>query len=159
MNANSAHSGSKFNSTETRIFLSNSSLSVMQTHALSTYPEECCGLLIGTFEDGQRTKKALEPRPMSNVFEKKERYHRFTIDPRDFMQAEIEAESRSLEIVGIYHSHPNASAKPSEFDRNHAWPSLSYAVIEVQGGRVLETKSWVLKDDRSEFVPEEMTVE
>jgi proteasome lid subunit RPN8/RPN11 len=159
MNADSALSGSKFNSNETKITLSPSSLSAMEAHAVSTYPEECCGLLLGAFENGQKSKKIQEPKPMSNVFEKKERYHRFTIDPKDFMKAETDAESRGLEIVGIYHSHPNAPAKPSEFDRAHAWPSLSYLVMEVRDKKVMETKSWILKDDRSEFVPEEIVME
>ena len=159
MNTDSELSGSKFNSNETTIILAPSSLSAIEAHAVTTYPEECCGLLLGTFQDSQRTKKIQEPKPMSNVFEKKERYHRFTIDPKDFMKAETDAESRGLEIVGIYHSHPNAPAKPSEFDRVHAWPSLSYVVVEVRDRKAVEMKSWILKDDRSEFAPEQIVIE
>jgi proteasome lid subunit RPN8/RPN11 len=128
----------------------------MQAHASSIYPEECCGLLLGVFEDSSKTKKVKESKQMSNVFQKEERYHRYTIDPKDFMSAESDAESRGLDIVGIYHSHPNAPAKPSLFDMSHAWPSLSYVVIEVRDSEPVETKSWLLKEDRSEFVQEEM---
>jgi proteasome lid subunit RPN8/RPN11 len=131
----------------------------MQSHATSNYPEECCGLLLGIFENGQKTKRVTEAKSMSNVFEKNERYHRYTIDPKEFMEAEIAAESRGLEIVGIYHSHPNAPARPSEFDKTHAWPSLSYVVVELREGKVRETKSWILKDDRTEFVQEEIMME
>jgi proteasome lid subunit RPN8/RPN11 len=131
----------------------------MQSHASSTYPEECCGLLVGVFGEEEKTKHVKEAKSMSNVFEKKERYHRFTIDPKEFMQAESAAEGRGLEIVGIYHSHPNAPAKPSEFDKTHAWPSLSYLVMELREGKIVETKSWLLKDDRTEFEPEKIEME
>jgi len=159
MNADSAHSSTEFNHERTRIILADSTLAQMQSHAASIYPEECCGLLFGIFRDDSRTKKVVESKRMSNVFQKEERYHRYTIDPKEFMNAENEAESRGLDVVGIYHSHPNAPAKPSQFDMNHAWPSLSYVVIEVRDSAPVETKSWLLKEDRSEFVREEMTKE
>jgi len=130
----------------------------MRAHAASTFPEECCGLLLGRFDDEARTKQVTETRVMGNVFRKEERYHRYTIDPKEFLVAETEAESRGLDVVGIYHSHPNAPAQPSSFDRDHAWPTLSYVVMEVRDGKPVEAKSWVLKEDRSEFQPEDMTI-
>ncbi len=156
MSANSAHSGTEFNLPSTELLLPNPVLSAMLVHASSTFPEECCGLLVGVFKDDQKAVK--EGKPMSNVFQKDERYHRFTIDPKEFMLTDIDAEARGLEIVGIYHSHPNAPAKPSLFDLSHAWPSLSYVVIEVRDGKPVDTKSWVLKDDRAEYVQEKMKV-
>ena len=74
------------------------------------------------------------------------------------MEVDIDAEARGLEIVGIFHSHPNAPAKPSQYDVSHAWPSLSYVVIEVRAAKPVEMKSWVLKDDRTEFVQEKVTM-
>ena len=114
-------------------------------------------MLLGAI-DGN-TKRAAESRPMSNVFPKEERYHRYTVDPKEFLNVETEAESRGLEVVGIYHSHPNAPAKPSKFDLEHAWPTLSYVVMEVRDSKPVETRSWILEDDRSEFAPEHLTVE
>ena len=159
MNADSARSGTDFNPAKTRVVLQDATIADMHSHASSTYPEECCGLLLGTFEEESTKKRVLESKRMGNVFVKEERYHRYTIDPKEFMKTESEAESQGLDVVGIYHSHPNAPAKPSQFDMNFAWPTLSYIVIEVRDSKPVETKSWLLKDDRSEFVLEEMKIE
>lgn len=157
MGADSAHFASDINAGRTEVVLTDNIIFEIQAHASSTYPEECCGLLIGAFEGGSRTKRVVESKRMENVFQKEERYHRYTIDPKEFLMAETESESRGLEIVGIYHSHPNAPAKPSKFDREHAWPTLSYVVMEVRDSKPVEIKSWVLRDDRSEFEPEGLT--
>ncbi len=85
---------------------------------------------------------------MENVFLKEERYHRYSIDPKEFLIVESAGEARGLEVVGIYHSHPNAPAKPSQFDTARAWPNLSYVVMEVRDARPVETRSGVLRDDR-----------
>ena len=159
MNADSAHSATDFNPSRTIAILSDATIADMHSHASSTYPEECCGLLLGYFEEGSTKKRVVESKRMGNVFVKEERYHRYTIDPMEFMKAESEAESRGLDVVGIYHSHPNATARPSQFDMDRAWPTLSYVVIEVRDSKPVETKSWLLKDDRSEFVLEKMEIE
>jgi len=151
-------SDGKINMQGTQIVLDRQMLSEMHTHAASTYPEECCGLMLGHFDGQGAKKRVLRLKRMKNTFEPSERYHRYTIDPKEFLLTESEAQSNGEEIVGIYHSHPNAPAKPSLFDQNHAWPILSYIVIEVRDGKPLMTASWVLKDDRSEFLQEEMQV-
>jgi len=131
----------------------------MQSHATSTYPEECCGLLIGKFEGNLSRKLVSRTKRMENVFEKPERYHRYTIDPLKYMDAENEATSSGEDVIGIYHSHPNAPAKPSLFDISYAWPSLSYIVVEVRDSVPVETKSWILRDDRTEFIQENMEIQ
>jgi proteasome lid subunit RPN8/RPN11 len=156
MNAESAHSQTKINSAETTLVLGRHLIKEIHSHASLTYPEECCGLLVGRFEQGSKIKLATRSMRMSNVFASEERYHRYTIDPMEFLKAETEIESSGEEIVGIYHSHPNAPAKPSEYDRNRAWPSMSYVVVEVRDSKPVETRSWLLKEDRSEFLLEEM---
>ncbi len=142
----------------TKVILNPQLLSLMESHASSTYPEECCGLLLGFYEDSSRIKRVKEAKRMSNVFQKEERHHRYTIDPKEYLKAENEAESMGLEVVGIYHSHPEAPAKPSQFDMVHAWPTLSYVVISVMNEVPAEAKSWILKNDRSEFIQEELVV-
>jgi len=142
----------------TKIILDQKMLETIYSHASSTYPEECCGLLFGGFEQGVSVKKVLDSRRMVNVFEPSERYHRYTIDPREFMKAESEVQKAGQEVVGIYHSHPNAPAKPSLFDQNHAWPTLSYVVVEVRQAKPVNVASWILKEDRTEFIREEMEV-
>ena len=159
MGANSARFVTAINPGGSLLLLTEETMSEMHFHASATYPEECCGLLVGVFEDNQRTKRVEEAMRMENVFQKEERYHRYSIDPKEFLAVESAAESKALDVVGIYHSHPNAPAKPSQFDTARAWPSLSYVVMEVRDSKPLETRSWILKEDRSEFVPEDMSVE
>ena len=152
-------SSRKINMPNTTIILDQRVILEMHSHASSTYPEECCGLLLGKFEDGSTRKLVNGSKRMENVFEKEERYYRYTIDPMKYMDAENEAASMNEEIVGIYHSHPNSPAKPSLFDMNHAWPSLSYVIVEVREAKPVNTKSWILKEDRTDFLPEDMKIQ
>lgn len=142
----------------TKVIIGRGSMDSIYSHASSTFPEECCGLLFGVFEEKDSVKRVNSSTQMKNVFEEKERYHRYTIDPKKFLTEEIDAQNRGEEIVGIYHSHPNAPAKPSQYDQSHAWPTLSYIVVEVREAKPLNVASWILKDDRSEFIQEEIQV-
>ncbi len=158
LSADSAHFGTDFKAYPTKVILSNAIMDEIRTQVASAFPEEGCGLLLGKFEEDLKTKRVVESRPMGNVFRKEERYHRYTIDPKEFLLAENEAETKGLEVVGIYHSHPNAPARPSQFDREHAWPTLSYVVIEVRDSQPKEASSWILREDRMQFEPEEITI-
>lgn len=71
---------------------------------------------------------------------------------------EKDARARRLDVLGYYHSHPDHPARPSEYDRNHAWPWYSYVIVSVKRGEPKDTTSWVLSDDRSRFDPEPMEV-
>ena len=64
---------------------------------------------------------------------------------------------QGLELIGWYHSHPDHPARPSEFDREHAWPWYSYVIVSVAAGQPQDMTSWRLADDRSHFLPEEVT--
>jgi proteasome lid subunit RPN8/RPN11 len=133
-------------------------LSQIHEHIKEGFPEECCGLMIGKFENNQKVKVVHYVRRAKNTFAEKEKYHRYTIDPREFITIETEAEQKGKEIVGIYHSHPNAAAMPSKFDLEHAWPTLSYLVIEIRNANPISNESFLLKQDRSEFVKETLQV-
>jgi proteasome lid subunit RPN8/RPN11 len=63
----------------------------------------------------------------------------------------MEAEARGLEVIGYFHSHPDHPARPSEFDRDHAWPWYSYLILAVHDGRTVARRSWQLREDRSTF--------
>ena len=75
----------------------------------------------------------------------------------DFRSAEREAANVGLEVVGWYHSHPDHPARPSEFDREHAWPWYSYVIVSVAAGQPEDMTSWLLADDRTHFLPEEIS--
>ena len=129
---------------------------VVQEHAERGYPDEVCGLLIGSF-DGE-DKVVHQVVPVENEWEAvDERRRRFLITPDVFARQEREARREGLEIVGFYHSHPDHPAEPSATDRDFAWPLYSYLIQSVAGGRAAEFASWRLKDDRSGYEREEVT--
>jgi proteasome lid subunit RPN8/RPN11 len=71
--------------------------------------------------------------------------------PREFTRVEREADERGLTLLGFYHSHPDAPPRPSEFDREHAWPWFVYPIIGVQGGEPVEIRAWRLRDERDGY--------
>jgi proteasome lid subunit RPN8/RPN11 len=80
----------------------------------------------------------------------------FEVTPDDVRFAEKAAREKRLELIGWYHSHPDAPARPSEYDRDHAWPWYSYIIVSVQNGEPRDTASWRLRDDRSRYDPEKI---
>ena len=122
-------------------------------HGERDYPYECCGLLLGAFGDG--LKRVAETYPISNAREEAAKRNRFLIRPEELMRGERYAETRTLEVVGFYHSHPDDQAVPSQYDLEHAWPVYSYIVISIRGGQAGDLRSWELEPDRSRFNEEE----
>jgi proteasome lid subunit RPN8/RPN11 len=123
----------------------------IQAHGMETYPHECCGAILGRDENGAR--EALALLPLANRREDSPR-NRFEVTPEDVQFAEKTAAEKKLELIGWYHSHPDAPARPSEFDREHAWPWYSYIIVSVQSGMPREMNSWRLQDDRAAYDPE-----
>jgi proteasome lid subunit RPN8/RPN11 len=120
-------------------------------HARETYPEECSGVMVGINSGGM--KVVVDVWRAENTHEE-ERSRRFLIDPLVYMKFEEQADERDLEILGVYHSHPDHPAEPSEYDRNHAWPGWSYVIASVSKDNVEDMRSWLLKDDRSGYEEE-----
>lgn len=89
-------------------------------------------------------------RPMDNIKEG-ERERRYIIDPLRLMRLEDELDDGPHQIVGIYHSHPDHPARPSEFDRAHALPGWSYIIVRIAQGNDEGLTSWRLTADRSRF--------
>ena len=113
-------------------------------HASETYPNECCGALIGA-EGRVRHASALP-----NTTEEGAR-RRFLVRPADYRQAEADATRLNGELLGFYHSHPDAPARPSQYDLDHAWPSFWYVIVSVQQGEPADMTVWQLAADRSRF--------
>ncbi len=146
------------------LIISSDRLQTITNHAEHSYPRECCGLLLGTLDD--ETKTVVEVWPAENAWrEEAEEYwpeendlteeRRYAIAPEVMLKAMKEGRERSLSIIGIYHSHPNSPARPSEFDRLYAWPEYSYLIVSVAGGETREVLSWSL-DDGHQFKSEEI---
>jgi proteasome lid subunit RPN8/RPN11 len=123
----------------------------IEAHGVETFPYECCGALLGRDDDGGRVVTALFA--LSNRRQDSPR-NRFEITPEDVMLAERTAHDKKLDLIGWYHSHPNAPARPSEFDREHAWPWYSYIIVSIRDGSAKEMTSWRLEDDRTAYDPE-----
>ena len=119
------------------------------SHVESDRSEECCGLMLGTFVEGVKTVADLLP--IENAREDAARHNRFLIGPMEMLRGERHARSLGLDIVGIYHSHPNAPAVPSQFDLDHAWPVYSYVIVAVTAAGAGALRSWELREDRSGF--------
>jgi len=125
-------------------------------HGERDYPFECCGLLLGRFADGGM-KVITETYPISNAREEEAKRNRFLIRPEELMRGERYAETKKLDVVGFYHSHPDDAAVPSRYDLEHAWPLYSYIVVSVRAGAAEDLRSWEMEADRSRFAEEEVS--
>jgi len=132
----------------------------IRKHGAETYPHECCGALLGRDPDsggGKRLREVLDCLPLANRREDSPN-NRFSIAPLDVIEADRVAQARGIELIGWYHSHPDHPAKPSEYDRNHAWPWFSYIIVSVRAGVPEEMTSWRLNDDRSAYAQETVEI-
>ena len=138
------------------IELTEEQLAKMRAHGERDYPFECCGLMLGQFENNGR-KIVAETYAISNAREEEAERNRFLIRPEELMRGERYARSNELEVVGFYHSHPDSPARPSQYDLEHAWPTYSYIVVSVENGQAVDLRSWAMEPDRSRFNEEQIT--
>ena len=116
----------------------------IKRHGVETYPDECCGALIG---NGDVVHHAT---PLPNTTEEGAR-RRFLIRPKDYKFVEDEARRLNQELLGFYHSHPDHPARPSQYDLDHAFPFFWYVIVSVRQGTPDTMTVWLLADDRSQF--------
>jgi proteasome lid subunit RPN8/RPN11 len=116
-------------------------------HGRETYPNECCGALIG------RDGVAHEAVALPNTTDEGPR-RRFLVRPGDYRAAEARASETARQLLGFYHSHPDHPARPSQYDLDHAWPSFSYVIVSIRDGVPADLRSWRLSEDRSHFEEE-----
>jgi proteasome lid subunit RPN8/RPN11 len=139
-----------------KITLSQAVLEEIQQHGMENYPEEGAGVILGEqHSQGRQAKKILA---LTNHSENGSRHNRYLIAAKDILKAENEAEKLGLEVIGVFHSHPDHPAEPSEFDLQWALPWYSYLITRVESDRAVETKSWRLNEDRQTFSPEILVV-
>ena len=119
-----------------------------------SYPFECCGFLYGIPEkEGINVTQAIE---VINDSEENKRVH-YTIPPKEFMKAERYALAQDLQLIGVFHSHPDHPPKPSGRDLADALPELSYFITSVHQGQAVDTRSWRLTEDRL-FMEEQIEI-
>jgi len=151
--------------------ISRSHMAAIYQHGAADYPSECCGILLGKANgEAKRVTEvvalknirhdpsyAQELLPVEDPARETER-NRFLIDPLDQLQVEKDARTRRLEVLGYYHSHPDHPARPSIYDREHAWPWYSYIIVSVERGFARDLTCWVLADGGGTFIPEPVEV-
>jgi proteasome lid subunit RPN8/RPN11 len=127
-----------------RVTLATGVAKAIRKHGEETYPHECCGALVGV--NGIVTATVALP----NTTEEGPR-RRFLVRPSDYRLAEAQAQVRSADLLGFYHSHPDHPARPSQYDLDHAWPTFAYVIVSIQGGSAQAMTVWYLTEDRSRF--------
>ena len=95
-------------------------------------------------------------RALTNSFEANEQYHRFKLDPKEYIQVEKDAGAAGKLVLGFYHSHPDHPAIPSEYDRAHAWPFYSYVIVSIMSRKPANMTSWLLDEATEKFVEEKV---
>lgn len=128
----------------------------IRNHAREIYPHECCGILYGT--DTATLRRVTDVQKADNAFEESRKHDRFTISPETLLKAEKYASANKLAVLGFYHSHPDHPARPSEYDRSHAWPYYSYIIVSVERQSPKLLTSWQLDPASEQFSQEEVIV-
>jgi proteasome lid subunit RPN8/RPN11 len=125
-------------------------------HGESAYPEEGAGLLLG--RAGGEQKEVTAILPLSNTREEGARFNRYLLSAQDYLYGEQEAARRGLDVLGVFHSHPDHPNRPSEYDREWAMPWFSYIITSVNSGKAAGSRSWLLGEDRQSFDEESIIV-
>jgi proteasome lid subunit RPN8/RPN11 len=127
-------------------------MELINEHVEKAYPEEGAGFLIG--KDGE----VIEIVALPNAREEGARQNRFLFTPEDYLKAELKADMLGLSLVGVFHSHPDCPNIPSEYDREWAQPFFSYVITRVDEGKAINSRSWKLLEDRSNYEEEEIQI-
>ncbi len=127
--------------------IKSSDLKKIEAHALKTFPLECYGLFIGTFDqDRVEVKEVVNGKNMAGS------PVAFEADPEFVYVEHTKAEKRGLRLVGIYHSHPNLHAFVSSRDADFMkyWQNLAWLILGLSEDRVFESKAFSMKEDKIE---------
>ena len=136
----------------TALFLTPETYDLVAAEARRSYPEECCGFLIGLLDE-RTDRHVFHVLPAANAAEG-DRKKTFAIDPSDYIRAERFALAHSATLLGIYHSHPSFPAIPSLRDLAAAQPEFSYLIVSCFPDGIDHARSWRLHDTRPTFIPE-----
>ncbi|MCB0120340.1 MAG: M67 family metallopeptidase [Anaerolineales bacterium] len=133
--------------------VTNKILEGIQQHIEAAYPDEGAGFLLGA--DGE----VREIISLPNAREDEARHNRFLITPEDYLKAEMKAMELGMDLIGVFHSHPDCPNVPSEYDREWAQPFFSYIISRVDKGKTVNHRSWRLVEDRTQYEEEEIQIQ
>ncbi|HWB86266.1 MAG TPA: M67 family metallopeptidase [Bryobacteraceae bacterium] len=126
----------------------------MVSHARQTYPNECCGAMLGSIDDSQKSVQvALR---LQNAYEGAQAA-RYELRPQDLLAADKAAREHNMDLVGIYHSHPDCDAYFSKTDLQNSCPWYSFVVLSIQKGEFHHANSWLPNADQTDAAKEELT--
>lgn len=125
----------------------------MVEHARRIYPNECCGAMLGSIDDG--AKLVREAMPLENSFQGAQAA-RYELRPEDLLAADRAARSRNMDLIGIYHSHPDCDAYFSQTDLKNSCPWYSFVVLSIRGGEFDHANSWLPNAEQTEAAKEEL---
>jgi len=125
----------------------------MLAHAQSTFPDECCGVMVGTI-DGE-AKHVTTAIAVENAYKGKQE-DRYEIRPEDLLAADKNARARGLDLIGIFHSHPDCDAYFSKTDLENSCPWYSFVVLSIKGGKFDHANSFLPNRDQTVAEKEEL---
>jgi proteasome lid subunit RPN8/RPN11 len=128
----------------------------IEKHLEAAYPNEGAGFMLGHQNGDALTVESIML--LENQREAEAQHNRFELSTEDFMQAELRAAQLGMSFIGVFHSHPDHPAQPSEFDREHALPNFSYLITTVTSDQATVTRAWRLRGDRSAFDEDQINV-
>jgi len=122
--------------------ISQSALGELRRHGEETYPNECCGVLLGNREGEERRVSSVA---RCDNTRSDSPLNRYNIDPKELIRIQRQARERGEDVVGFYHSHPDHAARWSTTDLAEAhWIGCSYVITAIEGGLAGRTCSFAL---------------
>jgi proteasome lid subunit RPN8/RPN11 len=125
----------------------------MVDHAQSTFPDECCGVMIGSIDGDNKLITAAIALENSYKGAQEDRYE---IRPEDLLAADKNARAQGLDLIGIFHSHPDCDAYFSKTDLENSCPWYSFVVLSVKGGKFDHANSFLPNADQTVAEKEEL---
>jgi proteasome lid subunit RPN8/RPN11 len=125
----------------------------MVAHAEAQFPNECCGAMIGTIDSD--TKNVTLAEPIENAY-RGSQGARYELRPEDLLAADKKARAAGLDLIGIFHSHPDCDAYFSKTDLENSCPWYSFVVLSVKGGKFDHANSFLPNTDQTVAEKEEL---
>ncbi len=135
---------------EQRVSISKEALNHMKAIAIKGYPHEVCGLLVGTLN--QQAWHITTVKQVANINTERAA-DRFQLDPAGYQAVDRDTRGTNMEIIGVFHSHPDCPSKPSPTDLDGAWEGFLYPIVSVCKGEVFDVRYWEPHDNSRQFHP------
>ncbi|MGC8816339.1 MAG: Mov34/MPN/PAD-1 family protein [Candidatus Hadarchaeum sp.] len=128
-----------------KLKIKSSDLKKIEAHAREAYPYECVGLLVGTSAKG-----VFDVREVVKAKNTLDSPVAFEADPQFVYEVYRGAEKRGLQLIGVYHSHPNLHAYVSARDAAFMkfWGHLVWVIIGMSKDAISEIKAFTMQEGK-----------